>query len=126
MSTQNTLTQINQIVDEAPLEDILEIAETVSLILPIPGLPLVVKILTWAVKLRPVTSKAMETSVRLMNSMEDAQRTRERNDMIENMIAIACEDGVIDEAEEIYLRSQAVKLGEDPDEFMEKVRARLS
>lgn len=125
MSTQNVLTQINQVVDNAPLEDILDIAETVALVVPIPGLPLVIKTLRWAVKLRPVTSKAMGASVKLLDSMEDAQRTRERNDMIENMIAIACEDGIIDKGEEDYLRNQAVRLGEDPDEFMRKVRARL-
>lgn len=125
MSTQNVLTQINQVVDDAPLEEILEIAETVSSIFNIPGLPCVVKILTWAVKLRPITSKAIGTSVKLLDRMEDAQRTRERNDMIESMIAIACEDGVIDDDEETYLRCQAAKIGENPDEFMKKVRSRL-
>lgn len=125
MSTQNVLTQINQVVDDAPLEEILEIAETVLMVIPIPGLPLIVKILRWTVRLRPVTSKALGASTKLMDAVEDAQRTRQRNDMIESMIAIACEDGVIDDDEETYLRCQAAKIGENPDEFMKKVRSRL-
>lgn len=125
MSAKNVLTQLNQIVDAVPLENILEVAETVACVMPIPGLPFVIKILKWSVKLRPVTTKAIGTSVKFIEGMEDVQRTR-RNEMVDNMIAIACEDGIIDDDEETFLRSQAVKLGENPDEFMQRVRARLS
>lgn len=125
MSTASTINQVKSIVATAPVVEILEIAEVLVTILPIPGLPLVIKILRIASKLQDPTTKALGVSSQIVENVNDAQYKKQQDDVIEQMIEIACEDGVIDGEEEKFLRNKATQIGMDPDILMLKVRKRI-
>lgn len=131
---ENTLTKIDEILNDAPLEEIFETAEIIASAFPIPGLPIIVKILGYCVKLRPAASAGLKLANNIAaNSGEGASQNEdspqneiaEKNEILEQMIDIACEDGVIDDEEEKFLRAQAVEAGLNPDNFMFTVRAKL-
>lgn len=125
MSTVSSINQVKHIVATAPVTEILEIAEVLVTIIPIPGLPMIIKILKVASKLQDPTTKALGVSSQIVENVSDAQNKKLQDDIIEQMIEIAIEDGVFDDEEEIFLRNKAVQMGIDPDILMLRVRKKI-
>lgn len=178
---ESKIDQIQDILKNAPLEDILEGAETVAVFLPIPGLAGLIKILKYAVKYQGVASNALGASSLLFGSFSELSSTvasakpavnpapkpvakpavkpqtqpqplmqakeqieeaietnvqpaisslealkKQEMDMIEQMVELACADGILDSNEETFLRKKAEQIGLDPDTFIFSIKCRLN
>lgn len=123
MEEKNTLAKIQHTVKNAPLASILEAAEGVAAVVGIPGLPIVIKILKMLVKLQPAANGVMNAAVQtaaMKKSQEEIARSEAR-EILEQMIDIAIEDGVITSDEEAFLKKKAIAAGVDPEDLMFKV-----
>lgn len=120
MGKKNTLANIQQAVKSAPLGPILEAAEGVAAVVGIPGLPIIIKILKMLVKLQPAANGVMDAAVQnaaVKKSQEEIARYEAR-EILEQMIDIATEDGVITPDEEAFLKKKAIAAGVDPEDLM--------
>lgn len=115
--------KLNDFVDQFPLEDILETAEMVALVLPIPYMPTIIKTLKMMVKYKPLTQKTLGVARAITNpkeaKKEDACATFNR------LWDIAMEDGIITEDEKAFLRVSAKDAG-IPNDVFEKMVASKS
>lgn len=123
MEKNDTLNNIQNAVKNAPLASILEAAEGVACVVGIPGLPIIIKILKMLIKLQPAANGVMDAAVQTKNVKQNEEKMsrQEAREILEEMIDIATEDGVITPDEEAFLRKKAVAAGVDPEDLMFKV-----
>ena len=69
--------------------------------------------------------EAIETNVQSAISTLEALKKQEM-DMIEQMVELACADGILDSNEETFLRKKAEQIGLDPDTFIFSIKFRLN
>ena len=134
-NAQDKILKIQNVVQSLPLESILSTAELVSTL--IPGMPIVIKVLRVLIKWRPMASGLLGTGAQMlgpqsadMNQPDDlgnADEMAEAEDseiraMLDEMIAIAAEDGELSPEEEQYLLDVARDAGMDEKVVMAKVK----
>ena len=110
----NTIKEVQSIVNDLPLEDILNGAETLANVLPIPYLPQIIKVLRILVALRPTANTAMNTAIKIQDKKSGLTQKRET---FNNLFEIAMSDGEITPEEMEFLRPRAVAAGFSEDEF---------
>lgn len=143
---QNTLLKIQDAIQNAPLESILETAESVALVIPAAGQPLalVIKLLRILIQLRPAANALLDTSLQtsaffqnvnssnpmpddLFNVMEGEDKINsaaraEIMVMLDQMVEIAAEDGELSPEEEGYLLDIAREAGVNENALLAKVK----
>ena len=110
----NTIKEVQSFVNDLPLEDILNGAETLANVLPIPYLPQIIKVLRILVALRPTANTAMNTAIKIQDKKSGLTQKRET---FNNLFEIAMSDGEITPEEMEFLRPRAVAAGFSEDEF---------
>lgn len=118
MVASDKIITIKGIVDDLPLQEILEAAEIVVCVLPIPYLPAIIKVLKVAVKLSPAASKSLDAAAKISKSVEtNISKMDETRNQFNGLMDMACSDGVITDAEKEFLRPRAIAAGISNDEF---------
>ena len=106
--------KVQDLMNNMPLEEILDIATTVVLVFPIPGLPLIIKVIKLMVKAKPVANG-------LISALSGTKRSAEAKQTFQDLLEIALEDGVISSSEEEFLRPRAYAAGYSSEEFEEVI-----
>ena len=112
MAKSETLQKVNALIKGVPLKEIIETAETVVSIIPIPGLKIVIKILKVLLIATPTASSVLTKSAQTVKQREDANK-----EAFDRMWSIACTDNHITEDEETILWQAAEKAGIAEGEF---------
>lgn len=112
MAKSETLQKVNALIKGVPLKEIIETAETVASIIPIPGLKIVIKILKVLLIATPTASSVLTKSAQTVKQREDANK-----EAFDRMWSIACTDNHITEDEETILWQAAEKAGIEEGEF---------
>ena len=94
MAKSETLQKVNALIKGVPLKEIIETAETVVSIIPIPGLKIVIKILKVLLIATPTASSVLTKSAQTVKQREDANK-----EAFDRMWSIACTDNHITEDE---------------------------
>jgi len=118
MAASDTIKSIKGIVDGLPLQDILETAEIVACVLPVPYLPAIIKALKVVVKLSPAASKSLDVAAKISKSVEtNFGKEDEAKNQFARLVDMACADGEITDEEKEFLRPRAIAAGISNDEF---------
>ena len=114
MAKSDSIRKVQSFVNDLPLEDILNSAEVLAGVLPIPYLPTIIKVLRVLVGLRPAASGIMGLSADIADRHSENYQAREN---FKNLFDIALSDGEITPDEKEFLRPRALAAGISDDEF---------
>lgn len=134
MAENNTLSQLQNLLKNAKLNDIIKQAEGV---LGKDGNKSLTKVLNMLKsmqggkllgKLGKVAgmSSLMSKAELLQNSAENTEEQETKLDELDTMVAVALEDGVISEEEEKMLSAKAAELNLNVEEFIAEVKSKCA
>lgn len=116
MVANDKIKAIKGIVEDLPLQEILEAVEIVASVHPIPQA--IIKVLKVVVILSPAVSKSLDAADRISKSVEtNISKEDEARNQFNGLMDMACSDGVITDAEKEFLRPRAIAAGISNDEF---------
>lgn len=126
---QTTILKIKDNVDKVDLNQVMQIAESVADVLPIPGIDIILKIIRILVRLKPAASSGLSAAANFMGKGQPIEREMSQDEIaerLEEMVNLALEDGVLTADEERVLMDAAAGYGLDPNEFIAVVRDRCN
>lgn len=134
MAENNTLSQLQNLLKNAKLNDIIKQAESVLGKDDNKSLTKVLKMLKSMQggkllgKLGKVAglSSLMSKAETLQNSTENTEEQEVKLDELDTMVAVALEDGVITEEEEKLLSAKAAELNLNVEEFIAEIKAKCA
>lgn len=127
---ENIFLNVQCAIQNFPLEEILETARFISKEVNIPFLPGVIVVLERILKFKPLVNVVMEgatKTTRILNPTKDVENQElDEEDqsmaLLEELIAIAAEDGELSPNEEEYLCEIAREVGVDERQVLYKVK----
>jgi len=112
---------ISNFIEEFPLQEILETAETVAPFIPGIGqvMMIIIRIIKVLIRLKPAVGKALNASAQLADDTapKEAPAISVQRQKFDSLLAIASSDGYISPEEKQFLHEKAVAAGIDEDEF---------
>lgn len=126
---QTTILKIKDNVDKVDLNQVMQIAESVADVFPIPGIDYILKIMRILVRLKPAASSGLSAAANFMGKGQPIEREMSQDEIaerLEEMVNLALVDGVLTADEERVLMDAAAEYGLDPNEFIAVVRDRCN